>query len=123
MTRVKVITHNGRDIIFSDFTNVISQQVILDSLDEIERIIAKRKEPYCTLYDITGSYMDAAVIQRAKALAKYVDKTKLSKGSAAIGVKSRAKRIIGTFLKRTMYFAKDMDDALAYLTADERWLE
>ena len=121
MPRVRVITHNGREIIVSDFSHIENQQVILDGLDKVEHIVAERNEPYCSLYIITGSYLNEAVIDRAKALAKFGDRTDLSRGSATVGVDSRSKRIIGNFLKPNMYFAKDMDDALAYLTDEKRW--
>lgn len=121
MSRVKVITEKGRDIIVSDLSNIENTLLILDSLDEVEQIISQRTEPYCTLYIITGTYMDADAISRAKALSKFVDTTNLSRGSAAVGVDSRSKRIIGNFLKPNMYFARDMDDALAYLTDEKRW--
>ena len=123
MSGVKVITENGRDIIVSDFSNVENTLVILDGLDVVEKIISERDKPYCTLYIITGTYMDARAIARAKELSKFVDSTNLSRGSATVGVDSRSKRIIGNFLKPSMYFAKDMDDALAYLTDEKRWRE
>ena len=123
MSRVKVISKNGHEIISADLTNIEKEQDIIDALDEIERIITERNEPFCTLYDISGSYMDAQAIARAKALSIFVDSTNLSRGSATVGVDSRSKRIIGNFLKPSMYFAKDMDDALAYLADDKRWQE
>ncbi len=116
MSRVRIITHQGHDIIFSDLSNIEDGQEILDAFDEVERLVEQRTEPFCTLYNITGSYLDSQIIDRAKALSKYVDSTSLSRGSATVGVDSHSKRIIGNFLKPSMYFAKDMDDALANLT-------
>ena len=46
---------------------------------------------------------------------------RLSRGAATVGVDSPSKRVIGNFLKPSMYFAKDMDDALTNLTSDARW--
>jgi pyruvate/oxaloacetate carboxyltransferase len=120
MSRVKIITHNGRDIIVSDLTYINDDRDILNVLDEVKRIVKKRNEPFCTVYDITGSYLNEEVIKRAKALKKSVDATGLSRGMATVGVDSRSKRIIGNFLKPDLYFAKNMEDALAHLSTEKK---
>ena len=120
MSRVKIITHNGRDIVVSDLTNIETEGTIIEALEEVRRIVEQWNEPFCTFYDITGSYLNAEVIDRAKKLAKYVDSTRLSRGSASVGMNSRSKRIIGNFLKPKMYFAKNMEDALTHLTEEKR---
>ena len=44
MSRVKIIEHNGRDIIFSDFTHVKDQQEIIDALDEVQRYPSSQRD-------------------------------------------------------------------------------
>ena len=116
MPRTKIVKTAGAEIVSTDLTNMTTEDEVLEIIDDLQQIIAEREEPFCTLYDVSGTYATNATIARGREYSKFVDSTGLSLGAAVVGVNSRSKRIIGNFLKPNLYFAKDMADALAHLT-------
>jgi hypothetical protein len=119
MSRTKIIETEEWDIIASDFSNMYDQQEISDSLDALMKIIAERDQPFCSLYDVTGTSANSVFIDRATELSKFVDSTGLSRMVAIVGVDSLAERTIASLLKPNVYFAKNIDDAIAHLSPQE----
>jgi hypothetical protein len=121
MLRTKIIETKEWDIIASDFTNMQNQQEILDALDALTIIIAQRDRPFCILYDATGTHASSVSVNRATEFSKFVKSTGLSRMVAIVGVDSFAKRTIVSLLEPNVYFAKDMDDAIAHLSRKKRY--
>lgn len=122
MSRTKIIETTDWDILASDLTDMLNQQEILDAMDALTKIIAERDQPFCILYDVTGTSANAVTVDRAKEFSKFVDSTGLLQKVAIVGVDSFAKRTIISLLRPNMYFAKNRDDAMAYLSRKRRYV-
>lgn len=117
--RVRLTRHRQRPMLHADFSHGEPAEV-MDAFRRLWSMAAERTSPYCILYDVQGNYGNEEFVQFAKDFAAFTKKQGLSTGSAVIGI-TGIKRIIARAIKPDMYWAKDMDDALRWLTQTSRW--
>lgn len=117
--RVVLTRHHQRSMLHADFSHGEPDE-ILDAFRRLWSLAEARTAPYCILYDVRGNYGNEEFVQFAKSFAAFTKKQGLSTGSAVIGI-TGIKRILARAIKPDMYWAKDKDDALRWLTQPSRW--
>lgn len=116
-SRIQVLTHKGKKIIFADSSNLTPQQIVA-FLPEITKAVIGHKCPLL-LQDVTGTSSDdsvkkaaiESVIECAKALGK-------EPCSAFIGMRGLQK-IIANAAKKGQYFADTKEEALDWLVSQD----
>ena len=71
MDRVRFITHQGKQILLTDLTNCVAEEVI-ELLTEVQRIVtAQPRKSVLTLGDFTGAEFSRAAVTRMKEVAVF----------------------------------------------------
>lgn len=116
---VELHTHRSRVVVHADLSHC-SEAEFLTRFDAAATLIRRRYQPYCILWDITGSTVTRRITEVSKSLALFTQTQRLSTGSATVGV-TGIKRLIARAIKPDMYWADDVSDARRWLTSPQRW--
>jgi hypothetical protein len=111
--RNKWIDHNGKKILFSDFRD-LSVDDYFPVLDEAIELVKKEKPN--SIYTISA-HSKIHISEKLKSKTEEFKRSALgiSKGTAAFGLEGIQKVIVKA-LKKDVYFAKSMEDALDWFS-------
>ncbi len=113
--KVKMIKHNGKDIVFADYSNTKTADFVV-LIEEQEKITLKSaNKTVHHLMDFTNAAMKKEAKVRADAMLKMLISKGYTVHSACYGV-TRLTRIIANAAQKNMYFAKDEADAKEWLS-------
>jgi len=120
MDHVRFITHQGKQILFTDFTNCAAETVI-ELLPEVQRIvIAQPPKSVLTLSDLTGAQFSRAAVTRMKEVAVF-DRPYV-KRAAFVGAESLPEvfyEALKTFSQRDFRKFKTREEAMDWLIREE----
>jgi hypothetical protein len=112
--RVKWVEYNGKEILFTDYSNLKGQDMI-DVTQEYERIIQESgKDLILQLLDFTGATMTKESADLAKKNEEQEKEKGITKHAACIGV-TGLKRAIAKVVKPDMFYANSLEDAKDWL--------
>lgn len=111
-TRIKVIEKGEKSILFVDYSNLKVDE-ILALVPEIREIqIEKRIK--LLLFDVHNTRFNAEIKESGKESLKIVESKIGKTHTALIGIRG-IQKIIANAASRDVYFASDLDDAVAHL--------
>ncbi len=114
--RVKFIKHGGRDILFLDFVNCSTQDV-LRTIDEAKLVIGSQSEgSLLTLTDVTNARFNEEITERMKAFTTH--NKPFVKAAAIIGITGFKKIIfeaVMMFSKRKIHIFENVNEAKDWL--------
>ena len=120
MDRVRFVTHQGRQILFIDMTNCVSEEVMVIA-SEVQRIVtAQPRNPVPTLSDLTGGEFRRDAITRRKEVAVF-DRPYV-KRAAIVGAESLPNvfyEALKTFSRREFPRFKTREEAMNWLVREE----
>lgn len=112
--RLTSVTHNGKTVLISDFSNL--QGAELMQLMQRARLRDAGSPPGSLLLtDITGCHINAEIRELAVEMGQDADRKGFKQ--AIVGV-TGIQRVIFMAFKRSLHLAKDRQDALTWLTAE-----
>ncbi len=121
MDRVRFITHQGQQILFTDVTNCAAEEVI-ELLTEVQRMVtAQPRNSVLTLGDLTGAEFSRAAVTRLKEVAVF-DRPYV-KRAAFVGAQSLPKvfyEALKTFSQREFRRFKTREEAMDWLVREEK---
>ena len=118
MERTRFIDHGGRQILFMDFSGVISNAEALRIIEEARQFVAAqpRTPRLLTLVNVSGSHFDGNIVDALKALAKHNGPWVLA--GAVVGMSGLQRvvyRIINSFSGRRLAAFDEVEEAKAWL--------
>lgn len=117
--RIRFVTHAGKKILFADFSNCTSKEV-LPLLDEVRRLVAKHaKGSLLTMGDFSNTQIDKSVATRIKEVLT-LDRPYVRR-SAWIGTDSLPKVFyenFKNFSKREIPLFATREEAMEWLVKD-----
>ena len=116
-SEIQWIEHNGKKIILCNFAGYDEKQY-LSGVDAMEAELLKQLPgvPVPHIVDVTDSHMTKVTSDRGKRTVEVLGKAGIVTRTAMVGV-TGIKRVIAQAISKDVYFAKDMDDAKAYVTS------
>lgn len=90
---ITTIQHQGKQIIFVDYTACITTEALITKLYQAEQFILNQPEKVLTVADVTGTSLNAAFMKEAKELAKRSMNDRVAKG-ALLGVTGLKKALL-----------------------------
>ncbi len=118
MERVRFIHHNGKEILFLDFSACKAGDVLL-VIDKATPVIAARPEKsLCTLSDVTDARFDDSVTQRMKEFTAH--NKPFVKAAAVVGITGLKKILfeaVMLFSKRKLHAFETVEQAKDWLAA------
>jgi len=119
MDRVRFITHQGKQILFTDVTNCAAEEVI-ELLTKVQRMVtAQPRNSVLTLGDLTGTNFSRAAVTRLKEVAVF-DRPYV-KRAALVGAESLPKvfyEALKTFSQREFRRFKTREEAMDWLVRE-----
>ena len=115
--RIQYIQHQGREIIFLDYSNLEEEEYLQAIKETEEKVLAHSNNPQknLNLVDVTGSPTTAAVIGAAsKLIAKIGSRDLLV---ALIGI-SGMKKVVARAFSKNYYFANSVEEAKDWLVKE-----
>ena len=120
MDRVRFITHQGKQILFIDMTNCVSEEVMVIA-KEVQRVVTSQpRNSVLTLSDLTGGEFRRDAFTRMKEVAVF-DKPYV-KRAALVGAQSLPKvfyEALKTFSQREFRRFKTREEAMDWLVKEE----
>jgi hypothetical protein len=120
MDRVRFITHQGKQILFTDVTNCAAEEVI-ELLTKVQRMVtAQPRNSVLTLGDLTGTNFSRAAVTRLKEVAVF-DRPYV-KLAAMVGAESLPKVFydaLKTFSRREFLRFKTREEAMDWLVRED----
>jgi hypothetical protein len=119
LTRVRFLTHQGKQVLFLDFTHCTPAD-IMDMMEEVERTVtAQPPNSVLTLSDFTGGRFSREAVQRMKEVATY--NRPHVRRAAVVGVESFPKvfyTALQEFSAREFPGFNSREEALDWLVKD-----
>ncbi len=104
MDRVRFVTHQGKQILFIDMTNCVSEEVMVIA-SEVQRIVtAQPRNSVLTLSDLTGGEFRREAITRMKEVAVF-DRPYV-KRAAIVGAESLPQSLPNVFYEALKTFSR-----------------
>ena len=104
MDRVRFVTHQGKQILFIDMTNCVSEEVMVIA-SEVQRIVtAQPRNSVLTLSDLTGGEFRRDAITRMKEVAVF-DRPYV-KRAAIVGAESLPQSLPNVFYEALKTFSR-----------------
>jgi hypothetical protein len=120
MDRVRFLTHQGKQILFTDVTNCAAEEVV-ELLTEAQRIVtAQPRNSVLSLGDLTGAEFSRAAVTRLKEVAVF-DRPYV-KRAALVGAQSLPKvfyEALKIFSQREFRRFKTREEAMDWLVGEE----
>lgn len=84
MDRVQKVQHMGKEILHIDYSGIVGEDKMIDTLNAAERVILSDNKPHLQLVDISNAFATPGFMAAAK---KFGDRTQhLTTKSAIIGI-------------------------------------
>lgn len=119
MPRVRFIEHEGRRVLFIDFSGIRDRSTAFHAIDEVKRLVAGQpRGSLLTLTTVAGSTFDPEIIQALKELAAH---NKPFVQAAALvglsGLQRVAYAAVSLFSGRHITAFRDVGEAMNWLVA------
>ncbi len=115
--RMKWLEHQGKDILYADYSNIEDTAELLRQIGEMEKEILTRKDKPGSIYtitDVTNIHVNDKVKARFDELAK--NTAGISRARAIVGIKG-VQMVIARAIKKDVYFAASVAAAKDWLVA------
>ena len=115
--RIQWIDHNGVRILYNDYKGLSGDEYTETIRASEKCVLESGMNQVCVINDVTDSHMNTESTKAAKEWVKRCKERGINMTIALVGI-SGIKRVIAQAIKRDMYFAKSLDDAKKYLSAN-----
>lgn len=106
---VSYITHKGRKILYVNFKDIKSKEVVMTNLDEMKKYYLESREKIFLLLDVRGTFTDPEVMDKLKHYGKQYFNGKSEK-RAVLGVSGIKKIMLRGYALVTKTDVQPFDD-------------